>query len=311
MKRLIYIVVVTYNGIQWIDKCLGSIDFSTYQVVVVDNNSTDQTVNFISKNYPSITLLAQDKNLGFGQANNLGISHALQQGAEYVFLLNQDAYLYPDTITNLIEVYKTHPEYGIISPIHLNGEGTKLDKTFSFFVDYNHHEYFYFDAIKKQLEPVYDIPFVNAAAWLLPKTTLLNIGGFDPLFFHYGEDNNYCQRVLFHGYKIGVATNAFVKHDREIRKHVRQTHNLLFSEKYFKEKELAYKIKYADLNFEDAENAFVKELKKIERMSLKFLFKLKIKHYKGYKKLGDILKSVYAKSVNSKELNQKKNSNYI
>src|SRR5690554_4017590 len=114
---------------QWLPKCLDSC--KKYSVTIVDNGSTDGTLNFIETNHPNITLLKQDKNLGFGQGNNLGIRQALDRGAAYVFLLNQDAYLQEGCIETLLALHKKNPEYGILSPIHLNGKGNRLDRNFS------------------------------------------------------------------------------------------------------------------------------------------------------------------------------------
>ena len=143
--------------------------------------------------------MKQESNLGFGKANNLGISYALNNSCDYVFLLNQDAYLEKDVIDRMLAVHKKNTDYGVLSPIHLNGEGNKLDKNFSNYINYNGNPYLYLDALKGETKEIYEVPFVNAAAWLIPAATLKIIGGFDPLFFHYGEDNNYCQRALqFH-----------------------------------------------------------------------------------------------------------------
>jgi GT2 family glycosyltransferase len=89
---------------------------------VVDNNSADDTVNFIKANYPEVTLLEQNKNLGFGKANNIGISLAMKNEADYVFLLNQDAWVQPDTIEKLVSAHQREPQFGILSPMHLNGK---------------------------------------------------------------------------------------------------------------------------------------------------------------------------------------------
>ena len=93
-KNCFFIIIVTYNAMPWLSKCLEST--KPYAIVVVDNNATDGTVSYIKENYPLITILPQKENLGFGQANNIGMSYALKQGADYVFLLNQDAYLEND-----------------------------------------------------------------------------------------------------------------------------------------------------------------------------------------------------------------------
>ncbi len=98
-----WIIIITYNALPWIGKCIESCP--NLPIVVVDNGSSDTTVNFIKTNFPSIYLLCQENNLGFGQANNLGISYALKQGADYVFLLNQDTYLQNGCIESLIEVH--------------------------------------------------------------------------------------------------------------------------------------------------------------------------------------------------------------
>ena len=115
-----FIIIVTYNAMNWLSKCLNSC--KDYPVVVIDNASTDETVTYIKKQFPKVHLIPQSKNLGFGQANNLGIRYALNNGADYVFLLNQDAYLQGECINQLIKIHQNNPEFGILSPIHLNGK---------------------------------------------------------------------------------------------------------------------------------------------------------------------------------------------
>ncbi|RSK40509.1 glycosyltransferase family 2 protein [Mangrovimonas spongiae] len=209
------IIIVTYNGLRWIKRCLESC--GDYPVVVVDNASTDGTVGFIEQQFPNVILLKQDTNLGFGQANNLGISYALNHGAKQVFLLNQDAYLEKGSLKALIATQKQHSEFGVISPIHLTGDGKMYDRQFYNVIN-EHHEWLpkNLPDITPKAKPI-SISFVNAAGWLVSKSCLVKVGGFDPLFFHYGEDNNYCQRVLYHGFKVGVITTSFIKHDREHR----------------------------------------------------------------------------------------------
>jgi GT2 family glycosyltransferase len=290
---------------QWINKCLNSC--KGYQIIVVDNNSKDHTVNFISKNFPEVKILNQHQNLGFGAANNIGIRYALSQGAEYVFLLNQDAYLKPNTIDTLVKVHQANPSFGILSPIHINGEEKSLDKNFSSYISYNNNPSLFYDALTNNLKSIYEVPFVNAAAWLLPKSTLLKIGGFDPLFFHYGEDDNYCQRVLFHKLKIGVVPTTFVVHDRDnkIRKPIP-----LFSEEYFKEKEKYYKIHWGNINEETDKLISNKEtsLKKKIRRSI---FKLNVKAANNYKKEYNLIKKIKNTIINSRNINKKIGSNYL
>ena len=208
------IIIVTWNGMKWIDKCLLSIRQSSYPVSVflVDNNSTDGTPDFIKRKYPEVKLTQAKDNLGFGKANNIAIYQALQENYDYFFLLNQDAYIQQDTVKELMAVVSAG-DYAIISPVHLNGDASNVDPYFRDFVlakcpDYLKH------SILKDEQTLFKSEFIPAAAWFLPRKTIDEIGGFDSLFYHYGEDDNYCQRCLFHKRKIVFTTKAFVQHDR-------------------------------------------------------------------------------------------------
>lgn len=213
------VIIVTYNGQKWYDLCLESLRRSSLPVtaIVVDNASTDGSCEHIRQHFPEVTLLPQDKNLGFGQANNVGIKYALQQGAEYVFLLNQDAWIEPNTMEELVKVSKAHPEYGILSPLHTTIDKKHIEPLLlQRIVDYKTTDPqlvndLYFGDTKE----VYDTKYVNAAAWLLPRKTIDTVGGFDPIFFHYGEDDNYINRVLYHGMKIGICPRALIVHDND------------------------------------------------------------------------------------------------
>lgn len=218
MKKKVIAVVVTFNGSTWICNCLKSIKNSSIliDVICVDNLSSDNTVDKIKREFPKVILVEGKNNLGFGQANNIGLKYALDNNFDFVFLLNQDAFVEENTIEKLIEVSFKYPEFGILSPIHLNGEGTNLDLNFSNYINEISCKGLISDSfLRKKKKEVYDLPFVNAAAWLLPIETLKKIGGFDPIFFHYGEDDNYCQRVLFHGLKVGIVPESIIYHDRD------------------------------------------------------------------------------------------------
>lgn len=219
MEKLnVYCIIVTYNAMKWLDKCLGSLRESTIPIhpVIIDNSSSDETVEYISTNYPEVHIIINDINRGFGQANNQGIEYAYKQGATHFFLLNQDAWIYEDTIKNLIEVQDKY-DIAIVSPIHLNGQGTKLDfNYFSNTIIREQNINFISDLILDKVKPYYSVFKINAAAWMLSKKTIENIGGFDPIYFHYGEDGNYCRRVKFHNEKVAFVPSAFIHHDREV-----------------------------------------------------------------------------------------------
>lgn len=214
MKK-VYIIIVTYKSMKWIKTCLNSLRQSDYplNIVIVDNNSNDDSIEYLSQQ-PDIHMILNNKNHGFGQANNQGIKYAITQGADYCFLLNQDAYIYPDTIKKLIETTTLYPNAGIITPVHLNGSGDGVDAYFRDYVLAKNVQYLT-DTMFNNLHRNYDVINVPAAAWFLPIKTILEIGGFDPLFFHYGEDDNYLQRLKYHHRTIIMDTTAFIRHDRK------------------------------------------------------------------------------------------------
>lgn len=302
---MVFIIIVTYNGVKWIEKCLQSIDFSKYNVIVIDNNSNDNTVNFIKENFSKTIILEQNQNLGFGQANNKGIAYALKQGADYVFLLNQDAFLEVDTISTLIATHKQHPDYGVLSPIHTNAEKTRLDKKFSHYISYDNNAQFYSDfVLGHQKQSIYDVPFVNAAGWLLPRTTLDVVGGFDPIFYHYGEDDNYCQRVRYHQFKIGVVPNAFMVHDREDKAmQLQQSESEQL--RYF---ERTFKMRYADINipFVRTETTSISAT-----FLLKLLLKLQFKKWTFYKKKQHLQQRLIKEVELSRQINITKGPHYL
>lgn len=216
MKKL-FVIIVTYKGRRWYDQCFASLRQSTIpvQTIVVDNASNDGTVDYIKENYPEIHLIESKENLGFGKANNMAMRYALDHGCDYVFLLNQDAWVEPDTFERLIDIHQRHSEYGLLGPVQVNAEKTKvLDGVIQFLVNSdNVNKQMFSDFVMGTVAEVYPVAEINAAAWLLPRNTLETVGGFDPIFMHYGEDWNYLSRVLYHHLKVGLTPHIQVVHD--------------------------------------------------------------------------------------------------
>ena len=213
----VYVIIVTYNGLHWIDKCIGSLQKSSLQpkIIIVDNGSTDDTCKKIQEQYSEVHLIQLKDNLGFGRANNVGIKEAYEFGATNFFLLNQDAWVEPDTIEKLTTMQNKNPEFAILSPLHLNGQGTALDYNFSIYIVPFACPNLYSDfCLNMVADKAYEVDFVNAAAWLLTRECIEKVGGFNPSFFHYAEDDNYIQRVHYYKFKVGICPLCKIFHDR-------------------------------------------------------------------------------------------------
>lgn len=309
----IFVVIATYNGEKWIEACLNSILTSSISIttVLVDNASNDGTVQLIKSKFKKpiqlrrVILLEQKENFGFGKANNIGLSYALLKEADFMFLLNQDAYLQESTIIELVKAYRNNKDYGIISPMHMNGDGTKLDKKFSNYIKVN--TTLAFDSIQQNYSnTIYQIPFVNAAAWLLPRSILEKVGGFDPIFIHYGEDNNYCQRLSYHNLKIGVVPHVHICHDREFDNKTENRSDkekLIFKERY-------YKYKWANINVE-VDNDIQKHKNKMQRLILKTFVKLQFKKAMYHIKELSLINSILPEIINSRKINSKIGKHYL
>jgi len=297
------IIIVTYNAMPWIHACLSSV--KTYDVVVVDNASTDETVTYIESHFPAVHLIKATENIGFGQANNIGIQYALNRSADYVFLLNQDAYLQKDALTHLLVAHKNHSSFGILSPVHFNGDGTTLDRKFSNYLVYDYNPNFYGDAINGNLQEIYEVEFVNAAGWLIPVDVIRKVGGFDPVFFMYGEDDNLSHRMKFHGYKIGVVSKAHMHHDR---KNVPNKIPTQFSKEYFKERRLFYFSKLGNINKRGVDIILAKEVKKLNKEFWRNILSFKINRGKFFRREKKMLQNIYPEILESRKRNEALNS---
>ena len=210
-------IVITYNGEKWVDKCFGSLvnaRVKNHKILAIDNGSTDNTLDIIRKKFSTVEIIENSRNIGFGKANNIGIKLAIKNNFDYIFLLNQDAWLLdPNDLTKLIDTLEKNHDFGICSPMQYKSVGI-LDKAFCEYV--RRYAPNLFDQYKRnQIEPnLHKFKFVNAASWLISKKCITECGGFAPIFDHYGEDSNYAERVSYHGFKIGVYTDAGIIHDR-------------------------------------------------------------------------------------------------
>jgi GT2 family glycosyltransferase len=212
----IFAIIVSYNGLRWYERCLGSLRNSDFpvQTIVIDNASSDNSCSFIEEHFPEVILIKSKENLGFAKANNIGIRYAIDHDADYVFLLNQDAWVEKNTISELVKTFSIFENTGITVPIQLNGSYSALDDCFTGYLS----KEIINDLYMKELKDHYTLSFVNAAAWMISSDCIKRVGGFDTqLFYHYGEDENYCQRIRYHSFNLVLNTHCSFCHDRGFR----------------------------------------------------------------------------------------------
>ena len=212
MRMRVLVIVVTYNGTPWLEKCLGSAllpggeDLQT-DVLVVDNCSSDGSPEFVKTHFPQVQLIENQDNAGFGAANNIGLREAIEEGYDFAYLLNQDAYLLPGTLAELVRAAAEAERFAVLSPLQMQPGGAEYDANFAR------------RAVPAKLpSSLYEVPRVMAAHWLVRVEALKEVGIFAPIFKHYGEDDNLCDRLRAAGWKIGVLPSVKAIHDRALRR---------------------------------------------------------------------------------------------
>jgi len=204
----IAVLIVTYNGQQWIKDCLNSCleFFEPSDIFIVDNCSTDNTRDYFHSEMNNIFL---EKNLGFGGGNNLGMDLIFNDRSyDVCFLLNQDAYITQYDEALVIELLTSYSDSAILSPYHFANKGDTLDHNFKLYLG---------QSTNIEGTGLFRSEFINAAAWFLPKRSYAKYGGFDEIFFHTGEDVNYCHRLVHAGEAVIVTPQLQIIHDRSRR----------------------------------------------------------------------------------------------
>lgn len=213
---MIAVIIITYNAMTWHEKCFAPLYDNEIngRVYIIDNGSTDGTQELIREKYPNFIFYQSESNLGFGKANNIGLKMALEDGCTHFLLLNQDASISWENIYSLVEFQINDPRYGVLSPVQMYNH-ENVDKLHLKSLMSKSNDYFN-DLIAGSFKnKIYEIGYTNAAIWLISKDCLKKVGGFDPLFPHYGEDTEYAQRANYFRFKVGICPSIKGFHYRK------------------------------------------------------------------------------------------------
>lgn len=217
----VFIIVVNWNRREDTLACLASLKRLNYQtdkiiVVVVDNGSTDSSVTAIRIAYPQVVLVEAGTNLGFVGGNNLGLEYAHKMGADYALLLNNDTEVAPDFLQQLIEATEADPNVGATGPMIYYFDTPKVIWSAGGEVDWQrgHTRMVGIDEIDNgQLNGTpRPVDFITGCAFLIKMPVYEQVGGLDPRFFAYYEDNEWCIRITRAGYRILFVPQAKVWH---------------------------------------------------------------------------------------------------
>lgn len=212
------IIIVNYNTKELLDQCLKSIINYTkgcsYEVIVVDNKSTDGSKDFFKKEYPNIKYIYNEENLGFGRANNVGARYA---SGEYLFLLNSDTILISDAISELYIKAKEVPRLGVAGCHLINSDGSS-NVTFGMFPSIKEECHYIIGKIKGiDYKTVVDrekmnVDFVAGADMMIPRNVYEEMHGFDENIFLYFEETDLQKRMALNGFKRVIFADIDIIH---------------------------------------------------------------------------------------------------
>lgn len=218
MKPLVSIIIVNWNSKEDLKECLESffkkVKYSSYEIILVDNASKDDSVNFVKKNFPQVRIIQSDSNLGFAGGNNLGFD---KSKGKYVLFLNNDTIIAEDFLTPLVEFIEDRNDVGIVQPkILFHRPGTslhhKINSVGSFLLKSGFLYHQDFGKTDKNVKEPYEIFTAYGACFLARKKIIDTLGLFDPTYFAYFEETDLCHRVWLNGWKIMVLPNVRIYH---------------------------------------------------------------------------------------------------
>jgi GT2 family glycosyltransferase len=215
---LISILIINFNGLLHLEKCLSSLKKQIYknvEIIMVDNASSDKSVSYTKKNFPSIKLIQNPKNLGFAEANNIAYREA---HGEYILFLNNDTEVTDDFLVNLYESIHKDTRIGGVQSKLLFMDNPKFLDSVGAFLTYTGILYYY--GISKPLVNKYNhrikIYSAKGACMLFRKKALddilVNNEIFDKSYFAYFEETDMCHRIWLAGYSIDFIPNSTVFH---------------------------------------------------------------------------------------------------
>jgi GT2 family glycosyltransferase len=205
-EMLVSIIIVNFNGLNRLQKCINSIlknNYRKYEIIIVDNNSNDGSIDFVKKEFPKIKLIKLEQNYGYAKPNNIGAKIA--QG-EFLFFLNNDTIIQPTTIKELVNAMEK-PEIGICQSLLLHP-----DRSVDSSGDYVNHLGFPYSS-KTQTTKMKSILSARGAAMMVKKKIFLELLGFDEKFFVSFEDVDIGWRSWLWGYKILLVPSSVVIHE--------------------------------------------------------------------------------------------------
>lgn len=214
----VFAITLNWNGREMTLDCVESLlelEYPELEIIVVDNGSSDGTPEAVKSRFPDITVIENGENLGYSEGFNRGIDRAMERGAEYLMILNNDTRIDPKAVNELVEVAQSDDSIGFVSgKVYSFDEPNRLQTVGNFthrwdlvggHVGMNEMD-------EGQYDRVMDYEFMDDVFWLVRREVIEKVGMYDPEFFLYFENTDWCARVRGAGFRIVYAPKARLWH---------------------------------------------------------------------------------------------------
>lgn len=211
------IIVLHWRDDQRTQDCLAALrtlDYPNYSIILVDNGSHNGSLERLIAQFPNIPVIRHQENRGFAGGVNPAICHVLEEGAEAIMLLNNDATLSPDALRRMVQTLERHPHIGILSaavvradrPDVMAGVGAIVRRYWTTPIAWNEQMPSFSPDV-----PI-SIPTAFGCALLIRRAVFEHIGLFDERYFFYYEDTDFCMRARAAGFDIAYLPGAVAYH---------------------------------------------------------------------------------------------------
>lgn len=216
-KVRIFTVILNTNRRDDTLACLEALHHSTYKqhtIIVLDNASTDGSVEAIEAGFPQVEIIHLKENKGYAGNNNVGIAAAIAQGADWVYVLNEDTIQAPDCLEHLVAVGESDPNVGIVGPMVYHADNPDVIQSAGGWID--HHwqagHKGQNDLDKGQFVEPHPVAWVSGCAIMVRREVIEQLGMLDEHFFYYWEETEWCVRTRRAGWKIMHVPQAKLWH---------------------------------------------------------------------------------------------------
>ncbi len=227
------VIVLSYNSAGYISDCLTSLlklalGDTQLQIIVVDNASTDDSVNLVTAKFPAVTVIPNPQNVGYAEGNNVGIRQALADNADFIWIINPDVTVEHEALSELMLATSKYPAAGIFGSKIYFAPGFEFHKDRYSKKDLGHVIWYAggqvdwdnVQAVHRGVDQVdtgqynrdIEVDFVTGASMFIRRRVFESTGLIDPVYFLYFEENDFCQRASKNGWKLMYVAKSICWH---------------------------------------------------------------------------------------------------